>query len=44
MRKIKSVSEKEMEDFRKLGTSLKNISFILYDELFERLKNLRAKL
>lgn len=37
-------TEKEVEDFRKLGSSLKNISFILYDELFERLKNLRAKL
>lgn len=37
-------TEKEMEDFRKLGVSLKNISFILYDELLERLKNLRAKL
>lgn len=37
-------TEKEMEDFRKLGSSLKNINFILYDELLERLKNLRAKL
>lgn len=37
-------TEKEMEDFRKLGASLKNISFILYDELLERLKNLRSKL
>jgi hypothetical protein len=37
-------TEKEMEDYRKLGASLKNISFILYDELLERLKNLRAKL
>ena len=37
-------SEKEVEDFRKLGASLKNISFILYDELLERLKNLRSKL
>jgi hypothetical protein len=37
-------TEKEMEDFRKLGSSLKNISFILYDELLERLKNLRARL
>lgn len=37
-------SEKEVEDFRMLGSSLKNISFILYDELLERLKNLRAKL
>lgn len=35
---------KESEDFRKLGTSLKNISFILYDELLENLKNLRSKL
>lgn len=37
-------TEKEIEDFRKLGSSLKNINFILYDELLERLKNLRAKL
>ena len=37
-------TEKEIEDFRKLGSSLKNISFILYDELLERLKNLRARL
>ena len=37
-------SKKESEDFRKLGTSLKNISFILYDELLESLKNLRSKL
>lgn len=36
--------EKESEDFRKLGSSLKNISFILYDELLENLKNLRSKL
>lgn len=36
--------EKESEDFRKLGTALKNINFILYDELLERLKNLRSKL
>jgi hypothetical protein len=35
---------KESEDFRKLGVSLKNVSFILYDELFENLKNLRSKL
>lgn len=32
------------EDFRMLSTALKNISFILYDELLERLKNLRSKL
>ncbi|MDO9231158.1 MAG: DUF4263 domain-containing protein [bacterium] len=37
-------NEKESEDFRKLGVSLKNISFILYDELLENLKNLRSKL
>lgn len=35
---------KESEDFRKLGVSLKNVNFILYDELFENLKNLRSKL
>lgn len=37
-------NKKESADFRKLGTSLKNISFILYDELLENLKNLRSKL
>ncbi len=37
-------SEKESEDFRKLGASLKNITFILYDELLESLRNLRSKL
>lgn len=37
-------NKKESEDFRKLSTSLKNISFILYDELLENLKNLRSKL
>lgn len=37
-------TDKESEDFRKLGSSLKNISFILYDELLERLKNLRSKI
>jgi hypothetical protein len=37
-------TEKEVEDFRKLSVSLRNISFVLYDELFQRLKNLRAKL
>ena len=37
-------TEKEMEDFRKLSVSLRNISFIVYDELLERLKNLRGKL
>lgn len=36
--------EKEFEDFRKLGMSLKNINFILYDELLNGLKNLRSKL
>ena len=37
-------TEKEFEDFRKLSVSLRNISFILYDGLLQRLKNLRAKL
>lgn len=37
-------NKKEFADFRKLGSSLKNISFILYDELLENLKNLRSKL
>jgi len=37
-------NKKESADFRKLGSSLKNINFILYDELLENLKNLRAKL
>ncbi len=37
-------NKKESGDFRKLGSSLKNISFILYDELLENLKNLRSKL
>ncbi len=36
--------KKEAADFRKLGASLKNINFILYDELLENLKNLRLKL
>jgi hypothetical protein len=36
--------EKESGDFHKLGAALKNINFILYDELLERLKNLRSKL
>lgn len=36
--------EKEFEDFRKLATSLKNVNFILYDEILENLKNLRSKL
>ncbi len=35
---------KEAADFRKLGVALKNISFILYDELLERLKNIRKQL
>jgi hypothetical protein len=35
---------KESEDFRKLGMSLKNISFILYDEILDRLKNIRQQL
>ncbi|OGG50885.1 hypothetical protein A2763_00940 [Candidatus Kaiserbacteria bacterium RIFCSPHIGHO2_01_FULL_54_36] len=37
-------NKKESGDFRKLGVSLKNISFILYDELLENLRNLRSKL
>ncbi len=37
-------NKKESADFRKLGCSLKNINFILYDELLENLKNLRSKL
>jgi len=37
-------NKKESMDFRKLGSSLKNINFILYDELLENLKNLRSKL
>lgn len=37
-------NKKESTDFRKLGSSLKNINFILYDELLENLKNLRLKL
>jgi len=38
------INKKEFADFRKLGSSLKNINFILYDELLENLKNLRSKL
>lgn len=37
-------NEKESEDFRKLGAALKNIDFILYDELLEKLKNIRSQL
>lgn len=37
-------NKKESADFRKLGVSLKNINFILYDELLANLKNLRTKL
>jgi hypothetical protein len=37
-------NKKESADFRKLGSSLKNINFILYDELLDNLKNLRSKL
>ena len=37
-------NKKESNDFRKLGSALKNINFILYDELLENLKNLRSKL
>ncbi len=36
--------DKEFEDFRKLATSLKNISFILYDEILENLKRLRLNI
>lgn len=36
--------EKELEDFHKLSTVLKNTSFVLYDELLEKLKNIRAQL
>lgn len=36
--------EKELEDFQKLSRSLKNIDFILYDQLLANLKNLRSKL
>ncbi|MEO8665775.1 MAG: Shedu immune nuclease family protein [Ignavibacteria bacterium] len=37
-------NKKESSDFRILGSSLKNINFILYDELLDNLKNLRSKL
>ncbi len=37
-------NKKEKNDFRKLSVVLKNINFILYDELLENLKNLRSKL
>jgi hypothetical protein len=37
-------TEKESADFHKLGASLKNINFILYDELLEKLKNIRQQL
>ena len=37
-------NKKESGDFRKLGCALKNINFILYDELLENLRNLRSKL
>jgi len=37
-------NKKERNDFRKLSVTLKNIHFILYDELLENLKNLRSKL
>ncbi len=36
--------EKMEEDFRRLGKSLKNIDFILYDELLANLKNIKSKL
>ncbi len=36
--------EKMEEDFRRLGRSLKNIDFLLYDELLANLKNIRSKL
>lgn len=35
--------DKKREDFRILRQSLKNIEIILYDELYDRLKNLKAK-
>lgn len=37
-------SDAHFKDFRRLSRSLKNIDFILYDELLESLKNLRKKL
>lgn len=37
-------NKKESSDFRKLGGALRNISFVLYDELLANLKNLRSKL
>lgn len=37
-------TESQFRDFRRLSRSLKNIDFILYDELLENLKNLREKL
>lgn len=37
-------TKKERSDFRKLSVTMKNINFILYDELLENLKNLRSKL
>jgi len=36
--------EKMEEDFRRLSRSLKNIDFILYDELLANLRNIRSKL
>ena len=36
--------KKELEDFRKLSKALKNTEFILYDQLLENLKILRARL
>lgn len=36
--------EKMEEDFRRLGRSLKNIDFLLDDELLENLKNIKNKL
>ncbi len=36
--------EKMEEDFRRLSKSLKNIDFILFDELLANLKNIKAKL
>src|SRR3989344_1832902 len=37
-------NKKESGDFRKLGVSRKNLSFILIDERLENLRNLRSKL
>lgn len=36
--------KQQFKDFKRLSRSLKNIDFILYDELLSNLKNLRSKL